>query len=159
MLHRLILTCLAVAAAQPALALSCLRPDVIRLYSDARDSEDLYSMVVGKITATNPIAIPKKDNGGSTKADTTVRVTGRSLTSSGFTAPFDRDVTLRASCLSVWCADPPTLDTEVFLTLRHDGDARVVDIGPCPFNALPWSADEEARVLNCHRFDRCSIAE
>lgn len=145
-------------AAQPLHALSCIQPDVVRQYEHARDSEDTYSMVIGRIEPYGPIAVPEQDLTGQSdrRLDTRVRLVGRSLTDRGFSTEFQRDVTLRVGCISVWCAGAPDTENEVFVTLRHEGDARLLDLGPCPSNALKWTADDEARVLNCHRFQKCS---
>ena len=149
---------LVLLAAQPLHALSCMAPDVVRQYEYARDSKDTYSMVIGRIEPYGPIAEPEQDLTGQTErhVDTRVRLVGRSLTAQGFSGEFQRDVTLRVGCLSVWCAGAPDTEGEVFVTLRHDGEARIMDIGPCPGNALKWTADDEARVLNCHRFQKCT---
>ena len=143
--------------AQPAIALSCLQPDALRLYIEARDSTDLYSLVIGRITADGPIALPEAAPAGSTAkpAETTVTLTGRALTPEGFKSGFSREVTLSLTCLSVWCAAPPPEGDEIFAALRHDGDARLLSLSPCPANALPWNGDDEARILNCHLLKRC----
>ena len=163
MWYRILSAALALTLAQPVSALSCLRPDVVRQYEQARDSDDLYSMVIGTIAATPPIAIPEPDANGNypdgAKADTKIRITGRELTGTGFAADFDREVIVRARCLSVWCASAPEAGQDVFLTLRHADDDLLLEISPCPTNALPWSADDEARVLNCHRFQKCTASE
>ncbi len=160
MLTRATITCLVCLLAQPATALSCIRPDAVRQYEQARDSEDLYTMVIGSLDAETPIAVPKRDAQGNypdgTKADTTVRFTGRELTRAGFTAPFDEQITVRTLCLSVWCASPPATDAHVFVTLKHDRQTLLLELSPCPTNALAWNVDDEARVLNCHRFGKCT---
>lgn len=162
MWHRILLAGLSLTLAQPAAALSCLRPDVVRLYEDARDSPDLYSMVIATFPAETTVRVPQGNQGtasGGTMAETILRLTGRGLTSAGFTHDFDRDITVRAGCLSAWCAAPPATGTEVFVTLRHKDETLVLDLGPCLSNALPWTAEDEARVMNCHRFGKCAIAE
>jgi len=88
-----------------------------------------------------------------------VRLTGRALTAAGFGAPYDQPVTLRLSCLSTWCADPPLLNEELLITLKHEDDARVIEVSACPGNALPFIPDDEARIMNCHRFENCETAD
>lgn len=158
-----LLTCFfAILASGPAFSLSCLKPDAVTQYEAARDSRDLYSLVIGTIQSDDPIAIPKQDLAGTgtepKSADTAVRVSGRVLTSQGFTNPFDQEVTLRATCISVWCPSAPETDREVFAALKHVEEDLVLEISACPSNALPWTADDEARVLNCHRFETCVTA-
>jgi len=156
-------TCLiAILVAGPALSLSCLKPDAVTQYETARDSRDLYSLVIGIIQSDEPIAIPKQNVQGavvgSKSSDTAVRVSGRVLTAQGFTNPFDQKVTLRATCISVWCPSAPETGREVFAALRHVEGDLLLEISACPSNALPWTAEDEARVLNCHRFETCMTA-
>ena len=156
-MQRFILATMIASLAGPALALSCMRPDAVRLYEQARDSEDLYSMVIGTVTPNAPIVAPTAQ--GRKTSETPVTLSGRSLTNAGFTGAFDQTVTLRLSCLSVWCADAPEFEDEVLVTLRHEQDNLVIDVSPCPANALPANADDEARILNCHRFEKCDAQQ
>ena len=145
--------------ATPASALSCIEPSPLRQYIDARDSKDLYSMVIGKIEPYGAIKLPKQDlnsNQTNKAATTRARLSGRALTSDGFTVDYQGDITLNIGCLSIWCGGAPATNAEVFVTLRHNGDTRLLDLGPCPTNALPWTAEDETRVLNCHRFGKCA---
>ena len=41
-----------------AAALSCLRPDAVTLYEQARDSEDAYYIVRGELQITGPVDEP-----------------------------------------------------------------------------------------------------
>ena len=150
-----LLTLLFLTLAGPAQALSCLPPDALRLYTEARDSEDVFSLVIGTIHSDGPINQPHRPAHGDILALTTVTLKGRSLDNEGFQRPFERDITLSLTCLSVWCAAPPPEGQEVFAALRHDGDARLLELSPCPANALPWSGKDEARILNCHLYQRC----
>ena len=125
--------------AAPAHALSCMAPDPLLQYTQARDSADLYSMVIGQITPTGPIIAPKQDldsNRTDTTTTTRARLTGRALAHDGFTFPFDQDVILRLTCLSIWCADPPTTEQEIFVTLRTR-ETLIADIGPAPPTPCP----------------------
>ena len=150
---------LAIFAAGPAFSLSCLKADAVTQYETARDSRDLYSLVIGTLQSDTPIAIPERDLSGAGTgpkfADTEVRASGRVLTAEGFTAPFDQTVTLRATCISAWCPNAPETGREVFVALRHFEGELLLELSACPTNALPWTADDEARVLNCHRFENC----
>lgn len=158
------LTVLAVlVTATPAAALSCLRPDVIRLYEQARDSEDVYSIVYGQLNIPTPINYPDKDASGGygedASADTTARLTGTSLGDAGFATPFDQEVTLRVSCVLTWCAPEPSTGEDVIAALRHSDGGLILDLDVCGANAIPASGDDEARVLNCHRFDNCQAQD
>ena len=88
-----------------------------------------------------------------------VRLRGRSLTGLGFLRDFDQRIILRTSCVSAWCASAPDLGAEVLAAVKHQGDELLLEVSPCPSNALAVSADDEARVLNCHRFRNCALAE
>ena len=162
-IQRSLMFLLAIFAAGPAFSLSCVKPDAVTQYEAARDSSDLYSLVIGTIQSDTPIAIPERDlsgtGSGPKSADTLARVSGRVLTAQGFTGPFDQTVTLRATCISAWCPDAPETEREVFAALRHLEGELLLEISACPTNELAWNADDEARVLNCHRFENCVIAE
>ncbi|MCV6592691.1 MAG: hypothetical protein OIF48_07050 [Silicimonas sp.] len=145
-------------AAGPALALSCLPPDPVQSYMFARDDDALHSMVIGRISSDRPIAEPRATQASQFKdnhAESPVTLTGRGLTADGFTVDVRQKITLRLSCAAAWCPGAPPLDQELFLIFRHDNDARIAEIGACPMNALPWSAEDEARVVACHRKGQC----
>ncbi len=150
-------------AAQSALALSCLRPDSVRLYEFARDSDDLYQIVLGRISSVEPIALPEAPEMGSggigdgetNIARSTVRVTGTALTTDAFDQPFERNVILELGCLGPWCSDPPTMEKDLLLALRVDGDARILNPGVCSEASVLGTPGAVDRLLDCHVNGHC----
>lgn len=141
--------------AQPAFALSCMPPDVVRLYQNAVESEESYYFIRGKLMAEGPVNEP--DTSGATKlasAETQVRLVGKALTRNRFEAPFDREITLRLNCASVWCGTAP-LEREIFAAVKLVGQALELDIGPCGFDAVDYSKADEARLLRCYQNGQC----
>ena len=147
-------------SATPALSLSCLRPDVVRMYEDVRDSEDSYWIVRGRIQPLESVAYPMKGPDGNYPADarasTRVRLTGLGLTTDGTYTPFAKELTMTIGCTVVWCGTPP-LDTEVCaaVTLTETGPEWVRN--PCPWTAIPVEDGDEARLLACLRDGDCQL--
>ena len=157
------LLALAVAAsltADAALSLSCMQPDAVRLYTQARDSKDLYAIVIGQLQPDAEIAIPEPNADGSGTRDlsatTRVRMSGRVLGESGFFQIFDREVDFRITCLSIWCG-APVLGEDFLAALRVTGGVPVLEIGPC--GGLTMEADQDGidRLLACHQTGECVV--
>lgn len=137
--------------AGPAQALSCLRPDVVSLYEQARDSEDVYSIVRGRLSYPAPPRLPKPDQPTSSPAV----IAGTALGADGLTIPFVSEVTLSLSCLGPWCPGAPPVRAEAFIALRHHQGGYVLDQSACFANAVPAAPGDEERLLACHQHNRC----
>ncbi len=151
-----LLVCL---AAQPALALSCLRPDAVRLYEMARDSEAVFVMVRGRAKVSGPAINLVPDNTQDQTATTTAVVSGTMLTSHAFGRDFNQEITLEVSCLGPWCGGTDGLDREQFLAIQVRDDGLVLRLGPCGGDVVDWDRDSERRMLACHRGDACDTGE
>ena len=80
------------------------------------------------------------------------------LTASGFNAPFDRPVTIRATCAGSWCGSPEGLSEDMhFFALRIEGDELILERGPCGGLVERWSREEEVRLLDCHLKGKCEL--
>lgn len=155
------LTVLALAlTAGPASALSCLMPDAARLYATARDSDQVFAIVTGRLMPDGPIAVPEvKENGSPNRepqAVTRVRMTGKVLGQDAFDRAFDREVDVKVTCLSIWCGDPLT-DRDIVAALRLGGAVPELEIGPCGGNAVEASDAAIQRLLACHRSGDCGM--
>lgn len=157
MIRSVALTLAVITAAGPAAALSCLRPDAVRMFEYARDSADIYYVIKGRLTALGPYAIPSSENGKDNSADTPVQITGSGLSSQGFSVPVDISATLRLNCLAVWCASPPA-DEELLMIVKKAEDALILEVGPCGGTAVNWDKDAEERLLKCHMSKVCVAA-
>ena len=158
MIRQITLALALIIVSGPALALSCMRPDVVSMLEFARDSKDVYYVIKGRLTPTNPYAIPEPKNATDSAADTPVSISGSGLGSYSFSVPVEVGATVRLKCLSVWCAGPPPED-ELLMIVRKSDEALVLDVGPCGGTAIPWSVAAEKRLLECYRTGKCERAE
>ncbi|MBT8459812.1 MAG: hypothetical protein HKP37_06050 [Boseongicola sp.] len=149
---------LLLALASPALALSCMRPDAVQLYELARDSDDTFIAVRGRIDLSEPAQDPIPET--EIPAITQAVMSGYSLTSHAFGALFHSKIEIRANCLGPWCGSAEGFEGEQIAMLRVDGnDVLTLMAGPCGGKALPWTKDGERRLLDCHRTGKCVAAE
>ena len=147
--------------AEAAFALSCMRPDAVRLYENARDSEDTYWIAQGRLRLKERLNVPTppEPNRLTTEshfADTRAQFLGRVLIEDGSFHPFARNITLRLSCLSVWCASAPP-DESMIAAIRVDGDALVLDVDPCNSFAVQMDEDGLNRLVACHKGGECVV--
>jgi hypothetical protein len=141
-------------AGSPVLALSCLRPDVVRIYEMARDAEEVYYFVKGRIDLTETAREPEPNS--EIPALTAGRITGTALTSHGFGIAIDQEITIEAHCLASWCGSAEGLAGELFAALRAEDEQLILRIGPCGGDLVQWDKDAERRLLECHRTGLCA---
>lgn len=162
MIRQTVLALTLALSASPALSLSCMRPDVVRMFEYARDSDDIYYVIKGRLTPSKPYAIPEPKTSAPgdlpSTADTPVGINGMGLGSHSFSVSVEVGATVRLKCLSVWCAGPPP-ESELLMIVKKSNEDLVLDVGPCGGTAIPWSAEAEKRLLECHRSDSCKPAE
>ncbi len=154
---RLFLTCLTLFAAGPASALSCLRPDAVRLFEYARDAEAAFYIVKGQITLLEAANLPEK--GSKSPATTRAKIDGVALTTRDFEVPFTRNVSIETSCASIWCGTLDNLDGLLIIALETNGDALTLRVGPCGGDAVRWDEARERRLLDCHLNGVCKPSE
>ena len=155
MKHLLVLLCL---AASPAWSLSCLRPDIVTTYEYARDAEEPFWIIRGKVLSDVPLAMPKADESGRYKDDasasTPVRVLGRGLRTDGTYRVTLQDVTLTISCFAHWCGSI-ALDEELFMAVEATATGPELIVDPCSSRVVPFTEDGERRLLRCVRDGVC----
>ncbi len=151
------LICLVLLAAGPASALSCLRPDAVRLLEHAQEAEAAFFIVKGQITLLETPNLPEK--GSKIPAKTRARVDGLALTARGFEAPFTRDITIETSCASIWCGTLDNLEGPLIMALKTSSDALTLRVGPCGGDVVRWDEAGERRLLDCHRNGVCRPSE
>ncbi len=142
------------SATSPALALSCARPNAVHLYERARDADEPYYIVRGRIDLTGPVAEPSPSN--DRPALTSARITGTALNSHGFGTVFDRDIIIEAHCLASWCGSAEGLTGELFAALQIKGDELTLRVGPCGGDIAQWDRISERQLLECHRAGICA---
>ena len=147
---------LTIALAQPALALSCLEPDIARDFTTAAESDDSYVLVKGDLFF-DEAALPKRDLSVEREppaTDIAGWLDGYSLTPDGFTRRFQRDVILRIECLGPWCGGITKGEYLVFL--KREETSFVASVSPCGgFAYKDPRPEQEATVLACMRGEPC----
>jgi hypothetical protein len=143
--------------AGPAMALSCLPTDVARTFTNLDAAEEVYVVVHGTLTF-DEARLPKTnwEDQAATPAETPIpaRLSGRSLTHEGFTAPFDRNITFDVRCLGPWCASAAS-GSDVLAFVEYREGQYLFSLGPCYANAVfdpdPAQLDQAVSCLagNC----------
>lgn len=125
-----------VMAGGPALALSCLRPDVARTYSQAAASETSYIVVVGELTFDER-RLPRGDGAQQDRRNAVIpaRMDGVSLSKAGFTTPFSRTITLEVACFGPWCGGAKS-GVPYLAFLEKRGGRYVLVADPCGSSAF-----------------------
>lgn len=151
------LTGLAIAAAaQPALALTCLRPSVERAFLEARDATEAYVPVVGRFTGFPERPDDQTIDGPDRNVP--AQFTGHTITGTGLGQPVDIPVALVETCLGSWCpAFAP--DEQVVTFLRREGDGYELRVDACHGNYFPADADTLGAMQACLREMDCTPAE
>lgn len=129
---RLLALALAISAPMPALALSCLAPDVLRSYAQFDAAKEEYVVVHGRLTL-DMSELPKGMMGDQRPPRMTklaAALKGKSLNDSGFTVPFDRQLTLEVTCLSQWCGQVQNGE-DILAFVRKDADGYAMRVSPC----------------------------
>lgn len=150
-------------SASPALALSCMQPQVERSFNAWVDSEDTYYIGVGSITPLDPLPKTKgliEPDGGFGKKEP---VTARYLFSGELLDgerghPYEMPITVSVSCIGPWCGHFPKKGTRGLMGLRGVGIQNLtLDIHACPGSVFP--VDREETVSACMRAGRCAESE
>ncbi len=142
----------------PALALSCLRPDLARTYQQAASAKEVYIIVQG-ILSFDESKLPVVDyqHQESIPHDTYIpaQLRGQSLTLDGFDAAFDQPITLNAKCFGPWCAKPASgLPYLAFLQRTDSGYMLVLD--PCGGFGFPEPTEAlTAKAVQCFQGGAC----
>lgn len=137
-------------AAGPAAALSCLRPDVARTYQKASEAEQAYVVVTGALRF-DEARLPRDDGTNRDRRVVTIpaRLEGTSLSRSGFTTPFTRNITLEVNCFGPWCGGAQS-GVEYLVFLEKHGRTLVMVADPCGSWSFPEpSAEQVKQVETC----------
>ncbi|MFN3210597.1 MAG: hypothetical protein ACE369_16655, partial [Roseovarius sp.] len=111
-----------VLAAGPAVALSCLRPDVAESFSEAEKAADTYHIVRGVFDFDEELLPPRDDLG--IELQVSAKLKGKALSDGGFSKPFDQDVLLDLKCSNPlgYCGYVyPGLEYLAFLRVEESG--------------------------------------
>ncbi len=147
---------IAIAAAGPASALSCLQPTVAGTYTNAAESPADYVIGAGSLVLTGPSDPP----GGAAPLAGAPQVmvgftqpaqfAGGLFNGSNFNNQSTVPVTVDVTCTASWCGGASNVDYGLFF-FRVVNGAYVLDSGACPGNVFhdthPGMLEE---VIRCH---------
>ena len=154
------LICLFTLLPTHVLALSCMATDAVWLYQHIKEDEADYLLVKGTVSLTEAPNVPVPSETKPAEALTEARATGTAFSRSGFDVPFDQTITIRATCISVWCSTPDQFsdETHIFALKMEDGEL-VLPLSACGGFSHRWSEEQEQRVLDCHLNGTCPAPE
>lgn len=153
---------LALIAAGPASALSCLAPSVEQTYGFAADSPENYVVAVGSLYATGPSNPPQGAvaQGGDINQmvgyTQPARFDGMVFTSSGFTSPFNQQILADVACIAAWCGAYSDQANALFFFRQNADGSYVLEINACPGNVFPNPTQAQLQqVSQCYHGGNC----
>ncbi|WP_338549303.1 hypothetical protein [Roseovarius phycicola] len=154
---RVVLAVLAMFVAGPALALSCIRPDVANTYKRAAEAEEIYVVIHGTLTFDQTLA-PDNDLTNQNRPDTLIpaRLNGTSLSRDGFVSTFRRNISLVLQCFGPWCGGAVSGAEYLAFLQKTDAGYRMI-IDPCGSLVFPEPTQAQLdQARSCMRGQRCS---
>lgn len=146
---------------ESAFALSCARPDLVKTLEEAKASEKLYYILVGKFTS---MSLPPKTRyqGGYVSPEDQFKPKPPVITSTFFEgyslAKHPRHdghltrfpVDIETSCVGPWCSAVPSEDSKLiaFVEVR-DGYPPLLKISPCPSVTFAAEKRQIKKVRQC----------
>jgi hypothetical protein len=124
----------AIFAAGPASALSCLRPEVGSSFERADQREEAFVVALGSLERSGPNVMDGPETGDSNMRvgyGFPARFTGRLATSGGFNADRALDVTVEVGCVSAWCGDDSLSDYGLYFLRLDEAGSYALEAGPC----------------------------
>jgi hypothetical protein len=147
---------LALAAAGPVNALSCIAPSVAQTYAFAAESPADYVIGVGSLSLTGPSNPPEGAVAEGGDINQMVGYTqpaqfdGELFTGTGFDNSRVLPVTVNVTCVAAWCGSASAVDYGLFFFRVADG-AYVLDADACPGNTFTDAHPGLLReVVECH---------
>jgi hypothetical protein len=124
----------AIFAAGPASALSCLRPEVGSSVDWADEREEAFVLALGSLARSGPNVMDGPETG-----DPNMRVgygfpakfSGRLATSEGFVTERELDVTVEVDCVSAWCGWDSESDYGLYFLRLDAAGTYALEAGPC----------------------------
>lgn len=124
---------------EPAFALSCMQPDLVKTLEEAKASDKLYYILVGRFK-TGPSAKNPPDANGYDFKPRPPKITHSWF--DGYSVSNDprRDshlirfpVDIETSCAGPWCSSPPSSEREVIAFVEaRENQAPLLKTSPCP---------------------------
>ncbi|MFO6465250.1 hypothetical protein ACK8OR_12720 [Jannaschia sp. KMU-145] len=159
MIRTALLAALTLAVAQPAMALSCLRPTVQSSFQHADQSEAQYTLAVGRIRVLPGQTIPEQPDDPNQRQgyELQARFQGQLASATGFDTPADFPVTLKVECVAAWCGGVPLDRVLAFVERTEDGN--LITEGPCPRDLLQASPEALKQAMACIRGEPCEATD
>lgn len=150
-----ILSVMLAVLASPAVALSCLRPDVVRSYHQAAGAEEHYVVVHGELRFDQSRLPDAELNDSPPSTRIAAKLSGHALSNGTFSHPFDRSIKLDVLCFGPWCGVAKSgVDYLAFLEVREGG--YILKINPCGGQAFAEPTPEMLRqVEQCNAGGPC----
>ena len=158
-MRHLALAALCALAAQPALSLSCLRPDPASDFLAADASDDIWVIVEGRL-AFDQARLPKRDLNDNDARDVEIpaEFRGKSLSKGGFDRDFVTPIALRLTCAGPWCGG--AANGKVIAFLKREADRYVMIADPCGTRVYPDPSMAVRKTLTqCIRGETCTPAK
>lgn len=135
----------ALVAAGPASALSCLQPTIPVSYGAANDRTATFRIAVGELT---PEHLGTR-GGGAQQVPATF--TGRFFNGAGFGGASEQSaVTIEVNCTASWCGSVQAVSDGLFF-FRQDAGGLVLEANACPLFVYPDVTGAMRRqVIACH---------
>jgi len=146
-----LLTSISLFLTGPALALSCVKPDVAEAFARASESEKNYVVLLGQFAFTPP----QKTDGESITLDS--QFEGKLLTNTGFSEDIVVPSGIALNCSGPWCPEiSPATD---YIAFVEQSDAKLTFVvGPCYGFAFEEPTDDTiARLEQCAAGGNCDI--
>ena len=132
--------------AGPAAALSCLPPDVAARYQRAEEVPEPVYILRGVLNFDEGLMPQGVVNAERNPAPVPAYFKGKGLTLVGFTARYERPVTLQPICFGPWCGNAVAgQEAIVFATVT--GDDVVIEVDPCGGSVFYDPTEDMARIL------------
>jgi len=139
-----------VASVQTASALSCLPPDIRRMYQEAAGSAEVYFLVEGRVSHSGGMPIGNHDIDALPPEMTEVAGTFDGV-AYGWSrdVAFEADITLEVACLAGWCGGLES-GTDVLGFLRKTESGYALSVGPCGGLTMAGVTEEmRAQARSC----------
>ncbi|MEO0370580.1 MAG: hypothetical protein AAF231_03905 [Pseudomonadota bacterium] len=144
--------------AGPALALSCMAPDVAHTFKELQSAPQTYVVVHG-VLDFDPAKMPEdglvnpSQDVSETRMD--ARLNGNALNVQGFAVPFNSKITLNVECIWSWCPSPKA-GSSVLAFVEVSKNEHVFNLGPCYFTGF-FNPDQATlnKAAACFRGEAC----
>lgn len=157
-----LLTAIALACVPAcAAALSCTPHSVEQAYAQAQADAGRFVIVQGRLDF-DVSQLPKKRRKLTNNAKTTVikaRLTGSSLSASGFSTPYSKPVNVILECYGPWCASMPR-GGQVLAFVSSGAQGRIIATNPCGGYLFDNPTTEMLRgIKSCFAGGSCTPAK